>query len=603
MTLQLVEGQEFAARYSLLQRLSQRQHMESWLALDTELRERVVLRVFNDPLDEPVRNRIQEAINATRGLVHPNITRLYGIESDGKHDFIAAEFIGSASPFEPQPDSLRQQWPLLEQLFDAINFAHSLGLAHGHLHPGKLLVDENNVLHITDFGLPLLIKSDDDRASWLSPQARRGETPDSSDDVYSVGQLLFVLLTGRQWRDNDNFESSSPIPLEVQEAVAAMLQETAWERPTDLSTVVDALRDYLVEGSEPSFDDLATFIRPRNTESKIDNRQAAATRASGSHRPARERNAVPASLAYMGLSILVLIALIVFFALPELEPDSPSGTSVQTVPVPGTIPPAAKSEADIRPVMTPYEIAKKENLEKEGTRVASEILRLQVELEDLGVRLWAGEAFEQAVDLTTTADVAYRQGEFEQAIAIYHEVLRQLTELKDRAGEVLARNLELGSTAITDGDVAAAIRAYTIAIAIDPDDHAKAQLERAEGLENVMALVEAGIFHEAEGQLDVAKDKLEQAVELDSQWRPAQEALARVEDKIATNRFNDAMSRALAALTDSEYEVARTEFERARDIIPGSTEPADGLEQIEVRLKQQAVDERLESAAEHVRTE
>ncbi|HKI75281.1 MAG TPA: hypothetical protein VJ998_11570, partial [Pseudomonadales bacterium] len=205
MTLQLAEGQDFSANYSLLQRLAVRDYGERWLALDKTSSERVVLQIFDAPLSNATREQVERAIDTGRGLIHPNITRVYRLERGEGHDFIVSQYISPEQNFTPDTKNFSARWPQLEQLFDALTFAHSLGVAHGHIHPGNLLIDSRGHLHVTDFGLPSHAGNTGHEA-WLSPQIRSGASPDFSDDIYGLGYLLYFGLTGKAWR-NEKFET------------------------------------------------------------------------------------------------------------------------------------------------------------------------------------------------------------------------------------------------------------------------------------------------------------------------------------------------------------------------------------------------------------
>lgn len=598
MTLQLLEGQDFAAHYSLMERVAQRNGVDVWLALDTQLSERVLLKVFDNALPEPVRSSIEASIAATRGLVHPSIARLYLCDSFDGHDFLACQYVRGATHFSPGPDDVATQWSVLEQLLDAIAFAHGLRLAHGHLHPGNLLIDQEGKLRITDFGLPSSILNDGDFAAWLSPQVARGDVPDASDDIYSLGQLIHASLTGDTWREGE-FESSNPVPEELSRTVMAMLQPIAYERPRDISSIKETLRRFLLGESSSPLENMATYSRATPSTETV--RPASGTE----HRLPRERRVISAPVAYTGLLILLILAGGIFFGLPESDP-APARTQVaapaeKPTTTQNTIAAAAEEP---QAKLTPLQIARQKKLEEDGTKVANDILRLQVALEDAGVQVWAPIDYAKAVEKTAEADAIFRESAFEEALATYQDAKKQLEALEARMSTVLAENLTRGTAAMQAKDPQTAIEAYTIATAIDPlDSDAKQQLERAENLEKVLEHMQAGDFLENERKLDEARQRYVAARDLDSEWQPARAAVARVDDKIATREFNDVMSKALGALASKEYETASEAFAEAQAILPNSTAPADGLEQIEVAQRQATIDGLFGTAVLHEQAE
>lgn len=597
MTLQLVEGQDFSANYTLLRRVSQREGVENWLALDKQLNERVLLKILHERLSDDQFREVEHGIDRTRGLVHPNIARVYSIDREQSHDFIASRWVRDGRNFEPDDRPFADQWTLVSQLFDAVGFAHSLGLAHGRIHPGNLLIDDQGTLYVTDFGLPAILQNDRRYRDWLSPQVRDGASPDASDDVWSVGQLLHVLLTGDTWRGEDSFESTSPIPEEVRLLVAGMLRREAWERPG----LADA-REIIGRFATGETDELTRHVTEfRRADGAAPSRRPMST----THRLPRERRVVPAPLAFAGLALLVAVAVGVVFVLPEGEPAPYSPTPAAAEPA--TRAPAAAAEpaeTAQQPELTPLELARQKQLEEEGSAVASALLRLQVELEDAGVQIWAPERYAEVTAITNEADTAYRDDAFEQALALYKQGVAVLEELKASMDTVKAENRATGEQALAAGDAEAAIRAYTIVTAIDPDDaDAEHQLTRAENLEEVLGLMEEGRFLESEGKLAAAREQFEAARELDPDWQPAREALDRVAARIATRRFNDAMSKGMTALADARFDAARSAFEEAQTILPDSPEPADGLEQVKIAVRRQRIDEHREAAQQYARQE
>ncbi|MDZ7684903.1 MAG: protein kinase [Gammaproteobacteria bacterium] len=313
MALQLVEGQDFAGDYSLLSQLYRRDRGENWLALDAQSGERVVLKVFDGTLPEPTRNQISGAITATRGLVHPNIARVYRLGEYDGNDYIACQYVRHGTPFDPvvsTGEDLQERWPWIEQLLDAVSFAHGLGLAHGHLHPGNILVDEQGRLAITDFGLPASVQHEDEHHAYLSPQVIEAATPDPSDDIYSLGQLLIVILTGRTWRNDEGvFEPTRPIPTEIRELVRRMLSDNAYDRPHDLATIRDVLKRFMLGESDAPLEPAGEFRRREPPRT-----QAAAPE---TQRLPHERRGMSATTAIAGLALLILLAAGLFLVLPK----------------------------------------------------------------------------------------------------------------------------------------------------------------------------------------------------------------------------------------------------------------------------------------------
>ncbi len=571
MTLHLVEGQDLSTQYSLLHRVSDRDGQQGWLALDKQLNERVFVKVFVPPLAAEASMELEAAVRRTSGLVHPNIVRLYGVDLGPDCSILASAYVRSARTFAPDKTRPSDRWQVLSQLFASLRFAHGLGLAHGHLHPGNLLLDDRNVLHITDFGLGL--QHDSRYEAFLSPQVRRGDDVDISDDIYSIGQLLCVTLTGSEWRHTEQLATTSPIPGDVSRQILLMLSDSAYDRPRDLAVAEEVFRRFIVGDQDEIVGVSAPFSRAVTAATAPSVSAPVAARSS--------QRLIPAWWVVAALALLIVVAGALFILLPEVEP------AVKTV-TPAAVAPAPVAANSTEP--TPLDRARQKQFEEASQTAATALLRLQVELEDVGVKLWAGEDFSAGVAMGTDADGAYRDDRFEDALHLYEKGLQLLQQVQTSIPEVYRTHIRQGDAAIADQDAEAAIRAFTVAIAIDPaDSDSRRKLALAENLDALKDFLAEGEFLEADQQLDNARAKYARARALDGNWQPISAALARVDGKIRTRTFNDAMSRGMNAMTEARFDAAREAFNQAQQILPASTAPADGLAQIEVAIRQQTI--------------
>lgn len=588
MKLQLVEGQDLSANFTLLQCIARRDDDETWLALDRASSERVQLRIFSSPLEPTTRAAVQSGIAACRGLIHPNIARSYALESVDGIDFIVSQYIRSAQPYMPDASSAANQWNVLRQLLDLLEFAHGLGIAHGHLHPGNLLVNDGGMLYVTGFGLPAQLQDDQGHRAWISPQVRRHESPDPGDDIFSIGQMLYRGLTGQDWHSGAGFETSSPIPDELRHLVSAMLSEAAWARTVDLDQLRDVARAWLLGERETPLQELASFSRAGTQET---------TTATTTHKLPRERHVMSAPVAFGIFAVLIIAAGIVFFVLPPGEPD-PGITGNTPSSSPDQENRSAESPTQAKPALTPLELARQKEMQEQGSKIASELLRRQVALEDKGVQVWAPADYKKVLALSRQGDDAYRDNRFKQALDLYSQAVSVLKNLDSQVDSVKAANLANGKSALSAGDFRTAIQAYTIVNAIDSDNKdAKHQLDRAENLEEVLALVKEGEFFENEGRLNDARQKFSDAADLDPEWQRAGDGLDRINHKIAKQKFDDAMSVAFTALGNHQYDKARDAFRKAQSILPASGEPSDGLEQVAIAQRQEKIDALKDKAA------
>ncbi len=610
MTLELQEGEDFSSRYSLLHQISAHESAQVWLALDKENVERVCLKIIEGEADKV--QETDKAINLSRGLVHPNITRNYECGVENGNLFIVSNYVKSSRAFNPGSanndsssqlgNSFNASWPILSQLFDALEFAHSLNITHGRLHPGNLLVDDQNHLSITGFSLPTSLSSRD--MGFLSSEVQQGQVADPSDDIYSLGCILFLLLTNRSWHKGETFETNSPIPEEIQTIVASMLDPSPYKRLGDLKSARETLANYAsgIVGPKQIEIEHATFSRASSAPNPEPTSAAA-------HSLPRERHQIPTTLVFGALIVLLLLAGFVFFVLPG-EPGATRAVQNQTAP-PNPVPqahekstqPEAEQEAVTEP-LAPFEIARLAFLKDEGKRIASALLRKQVELEDLGVLLWAAGAYEQVSELADTGDQFYRDDEYQAAIDTYEAATVLLEDLYEEMPAILEANLASGEAAINGSDPVTALISWSIAHAIRPlDTKINNQLLRAESLEEVLAHIKLAEFHERELALQEALKAYRAAARLDPAWKPANQGVSRIRTEIAKREFTDAMSVGFTQLATKNYKASRQAFNLAQKIFPDSGEPADGILQIDLAELMDTIEGQRLAAAEFVKVE
>lgn len=150
---------------------------------------------------------------AAAGLTHPGIVPVFEIgEEDGHHYYTMALVNGlsladrlkdAGGPFEPKPAA-----ELVLRVADAVQYAHEHGVIHRDLKPANILLDENAAPHVVDFGLAKQIETESGLTntgqvlgtpSFMSPEQAAGGTTrvGPAADVYSLGAVLYALLTGR----------------------------------------------------------------------------------------------------------------------------------------------------------------------------------------------------------------------------------------------------------------------------------------------------------------------------------------------------------------------------------------------------------------------
>jgi beta-lactam-binding protein with PASTA domain len=199
----------FDGRYRVLRRLGRGGMADVYLAEDEELGRRVAIKILNERHaadDQFVERFRREATNAA-GLSHPNIVSIYDRgEAEGTY-YIAMEYLEGSTlkeiVVERGPLPIDEAIGFARDVLEALRFAHRKGLVHRDIKPHNVMCDADRRVKVTDFGIARAGASQMTEAGsiigtaqYLSPEQARGGVIDHRSDLYSVGVVLYELLTG-----------------------------------------------------------------------------------------------------------------------------------------------------------------------------------------------------------------------------------------------------------------------------------------------------------------------------------------------------------------------------------------------------------------------
>jgi serine/threonine-protein kinase len=233
-------------RYRVLSRLGSGGMADVYLAEDQLLGRRLAVKVLHHHFaeDQEFVERFRREASSAAGLSHPNIVGIFDRgEWDGTY-YIAMEYV----PGNSLKALVREQGPLepvvaidlVMQILQAARFAHARGVIHRDLKPHNVILDEDGRARVTDFGIAQAGASDMTltgsimgTAQYLSPEQAQGHAVSASSDLYSIGVILYELLTGVVPFDGDTavaiaFKQVSAQPLPpsaVNPAVPAALDQ------------------------------------------------------------------------------------------------------------------------------------------------------------------------------------------------------------------------------------------------------------------------------------------------------------------------------------------------------------------------------------------
>ena len=245
---------------------------------------------------------------------------------------------------------------------------------------------------------------------------------------------------------------------------------------------------------------------------------------------------------------------------------------------------------------------------REAEDLLRRILQRQATLEADGIEIWGRErrqsSYPDALERLSLANGHFDAERFVDAAGRYRETLSLLDQLQAGRSARLQAALRAGADALERGDDLAARNRFEIALALDPANAiAERGLERAQNLRHVLDLVRQGQDFEDSAKLDQARGAYAQAVALDGDYQPAQESLQRVEAAILTRDFQAALSKALKALQNKDFDTAQRALDRAEQLRPKAGE-IEGIRQEVKAARQRAALERLrETATRHEKDE
>ena len=202
-------GALFDGRYKIIKKLGTGGMATVYLAEDQELGRRIAIKILNSKhaADQQFVERFRREASSAAGLSHPNIVQIYDRGNAEGTYYIAMELIDGRSLKElviqrgPSPILVAVNYG--RQILAALRFAHRNGVVHRDIKPHNVLVDDEGRIKVTDFGIARAGASEMTEvgsiigtAQYLSPEQARGAPVDDRSDLYSVGVLLYELLTG-----------------------------------------------------------------------------------------------------------------------------------------------------------------------------------------------------------------------------------------------------------------------------------------------------------------------------------------------------------------------------------------------------------------------
>jgi len=338
----LARGDIFADRYEIIEDLGEGGMGRVYRAFDKKINEAVALKLirpeigFNTQAIERFRNELKIA----RKISHRNVCRMYDLGEEGFLTYITMEYVSGEDlkRFVKRAGQLTSGKAIYiaKQVATGLTEAHRLGVIHRDLKPQNIMIDEDGNARIMDFGIARFVDSDKLTGSgvmigtpeYMSPEQAELKDVDKRTDIYSLGVVMYEMVTGQV-----PFEGETPLsivmkhksvtPRNVREINALVPKELA----AIISKCLEKDREKRYQTAEELIEDLSNAEKGLSTQERVVPKKKAATAVKTIKKslpwkkflPPWKKLLIPAA-AVIGCGI-VLVAVLTF--LPKKSTDKP----------------------------------------------------------------------------------------------------------------------------------------------------------------------------------------------------------------------------------------------------------------------------------------
>ncbi|MCJ7684678.1 MAG: serine/threonine protein kinase, partial [Desulfobacteraceae bacterium] len=221
---ELTRGTTFAGRYEIIEELGKGGMGKVYRVFDNKIEAEVALKLVRPEIaaDKKTVERFKNELKLARDITHKNVCRMYDLNEEQGTHYITMEYIsgGDLKRFIKRSKQLgiSTAISIAKQICEGLAEAHELGVVHRDLKPNNIMIDDNRNARIMDFGIARSLSTKGltgkgvmiGTPEYMAPEQVEGKDVDQRSDIYSLGIILYEMVTGRV-----PFEGDTPFTIGV----------------------------------------------------------------------------------------------------------------------------------------------------------------------------------------------------------------------------------------------------------------------------------------------------------------------------------------------------------------------------------------------------
>ena len=407
----ILEGKIIGNRYEIIEKIGSGGMATVYKARDTALNRFVAIKILREEFitDEEFIKRFNSEAQAAASLTHNNIVQIYDVGQEDNLYFIVMELIQGKTLKEiiVEDGALPWKWSLniAIQIASALEVAHKNNIVHRDIKPHNIIITEDGIAKVMDFGIAKAVSNSTITAfgttigsvHYFSPEQARGGFTDAKSDIYSLGVVMYEMLTGRVPFDADTpvsvalkhmqdkpvepIKYNPNIPFAVNKIIMKAMQKepaaryaSATEMLKDLGMALKNPEGEFVDTME--IDQQYTQVMPRITDDMLDNAKEDGQEESEDKKPKKKQGKLAkyfskhprVKAVVIGLAILLVLVASIFITKFILDASAP-----KNIDMPNLVG-LTRTEAEdkLKELNLQYEVIEEFNKDVEKDRVISQ---------------------------------------------------------------------------------------------------------------------------------------------------------------------------------------------------------------------------------------